>query len=151
MAELYGAPILRIQYDTAFRILELEWHAPVSSSQLRQGMLEGLRLAQQQHPLVWISNLADMPIIRPLDQQWLYEEWFPQFAVLGVRRMAIVEAADMPHRLGVVQMMQHAEGLAPLATAYFPTRQAAHTWARQQRNELVLTSASAFQQGSRHS
>lgn len=137
MRIVYESAFLRIQHDAAFRTLELEWLDFANSEQVRMGMLEGLGHAHRLHARAWIGNLKRMRVIRPQDQQWIYETWFPRFAQLGIRRLAIVESDDKLNRMGVAQIMQHAVGSVPLATAYFQDVEAARTWASRYTNDTL--------------
>ncbi|PJJ60341.1 hypothetical protein [Hymenobacter chitinivorans] len=137
MQTLFNAPFLQIHYDGFAHAIELEWLDFANSSELRQGLNAGLTLAQQYHVRAWIGNLKQMRVIRPQDQDWINNDWFPRFARLDILHMAVVESDDVLNRQGVTHVMQRANGLAPLSTAYFINTEAARRWIR--------TAAFAFQ------
>lgn len=130
MKTLFTSSYLLIHHDGFGHALELEWLDFANSFQLREGMLEGLRLARLYHIRAWIGNLRGMRVIRPIDQAWLNEEWFPEFAQLNITHMAIVESEDVLNRQGVTQVMHRAGAMAPLSTAWFKTVEEARTWVR---------------------
>ncbi|WP_139922057.1 hypothetical protein [Hymenobacter sp. DG01] len=138
MAVVYESSYLRIRHEPDNRLLELEWLHPVSGEQLRAGLMVSLRSAEELQIRAWIGNMKNLQTIVFPDQQWIYEEWFPRFARLGVRRLAVVELGNSGSRMGIAQIMRHSEGLVPLATAYFATPEAARNWARHWRDETML-------------
>ncbi|RPD45690.1 hypothetical protein DNI29_16155 [Hymenobacter sediminis] len=150
MVNVYESSYLLIHHDPANRLLELEWTHPVSGQQLRDGLTAGLQYAEELQIRAWIGNMKNLQTIVFPDQQWIYEEWFPRFARLGVRRLAVVELGDSGSRIGIAQIMRHTEGLTPLATAYFATAEAARGWAQHWRDEPMLPSTSfpAYPSGS---
>ena len=130
MKTLFTSSYLLIHHDGFGHALELEWLDFANSAQLREGMWEGLRLASLYNVRAWIGNLRGMHVIRPIDQVWLNEEWFPRFAELNITHMAIVESEDVLNRQGVTQIMHRAGPMAPLSTAWFQTVEEARNWVR---------------------
>lgn len=130
MKTLFTSSYLLIHHDGFGHTLELEWLDFANSADLRTGMEEGLRLAELYQVRAWIGNLRGMRVIRPIDQEWLNNDWFPRFAALNITQMAIVESEDVLNRQGVTQVMHRAGSMAPLSTAYFPTIEAARSWIR---------------------
>lgn len=141
MVNVYESSYLQIHHDPTNRLLELDWIHPVSGEQLREGLAAGLHYAEELQIRAWVGNMKNLQSIVFPDQQWIYDEWFPRFARLGVRRLAIVELGDSGSRIGIAQIMRHTEGLTPLATAYFSTAEAARTWAQRWRDEAMLPSS----------
>ncbi|RZK53381.1 MAG: hypothetical protein EOO59_12530, partial [Hymenobacter sp.] len=72
-----------LHHDPAASTIETEWLGFVNSEQLRTSLLEVLRLARQHRIKGYVANNVLLRTIRPADQDWINEVWFPEFAKLG--------------------------------------------------------------------
>lgn len=129
MSIIYRTSYLLIHLDPVAATLETEWLDFANSEQLRTSLHEALRLGRQHRVKSWISNNTLMRTIRPADQAWMSEAWFPEFAKLGVQRLAVVVAQDALNRMGIDAIMQRAGAHAPFDTQYFATAAEARRWA----------------------
>jgi hypothetical protein len=129
MAIVYRTSYLLLHHDHVGATIETEWQGFVNSEQLRTSLLETLRLARQHRVKGYIANNVLLRTIRPADQDWINEVWFPEFAKLGVQRMAVVVSQDGLNRMGVDNIMQRATAHLPFDTQYFADAQAARQWA----------------------
>lgn len=137
MITVFDASYLRILHDPFYRVLEMEWH-PATSAQFREGMLLGIEHAGRLQVHTWIGNLLAMDALSPQDQEWIYAEWFPRFAALSIRRMAVVEPADPQNNIGIMQVMKHETSTVPLATAFFLTPEEARRWSCRRYSDIIL-------------
>ena len=129
MSIIYHTSFVQLHHDPAGATLETEWLGFVNSEQLRTSLTEALRLARQHRVKGWVANNTLLRTIRPADQDWINQEWFPEFAKLGVRRLAIVESQDALNRMGITTIMQRATEHIPFDTQYFTDVAAARRWA----------------------
>lgn len=129
MSIVYHTSFVQLHHDPAGATLETEWLGFVNSEQLRTSLTEALRLARQHHTKGWIANNTLLRTIRPADQDWINKEWFPEFAKLGVRRLAIVESQDALNRMGITNIIQRATEHIPFDTQYFSDVTTARRWA----------------------
>jgi hypothetical protein len=137
MITIFDSSYLRILHDPFYKVLEMQWHTS-TSAQFREGMMLGIQEAGRLQVHTWIGNLLAMNTLQPQDQEWIYAEWFPRFAALGIRRMAVVEPADPLNRIGIMQVMEHEASTVPLATAYFLTPEAARKWSCRLDTDIIL-------------
>ncbi|MGI4865881.1 MAG: hypothetical protein ACRYFZ_18295 [Janthinobacterium lividum] len=129
MSVIYRTSYLLLHHDTAGATLETEWLDFANSEQLRSSLGEALRLGRQHRVKGWIGNNTLMRTIRPADQEWMNQTWFPEFAKLGVQRLAVVVSQDALNRMGIDSIMQRASEHAPFDTQYFSDIAAARQWA----------------------
>ena len=129
MPIIYQTSYLTLHHDPVGATIETEWQGFVNSEQLRTALLETLRLAQQHRIKGYVANNTLLRTIRPTDQDWINETWFPEFAKLGVQRMAIVVSQDGLNRMGIDNIMQRATAHVPFDTQHFADATAARQWA----------------------
>jgi hypothetical protein len=129
MPIIYQTAFLLLHHDPVGATIETEWQGFVNSEQLRASLLETLRLARHHRIRGYIANNTLLRTIRPADQDWINETWFPDFARLGVQRMAIVVSQDGLNRMGIDNIMQRATAHVPFDTQYFAEANTARRWA----------------------
>lgn len=129
MSAIYRTSYLNLHHNPDGDILETEWLDFVNSEQLRTSLLEALRLARLHRTQGWVANNTLLRAIRPADQDWINEVWFPEFAKLGVQRMAIIISQDGLNQMGIQNIMQRATEYVPFDTQYFADAQEARQWA----------------------
>ena len=129
MPAIYRTSFLNLHHDPAGATLETEWLGFVNSEQLRSSLTEALRLARQLRIKGWVANNLLLRTIRPADQDWINQVWFPEFAKLGVERMAVIISQDGLNRMGIDNIMQRATDHLPFDTQHFADAQGARHWA----------------------
>jgi len=129
MSILYQTSFLQLHHHAAAATLETEWLDFVNSEQLRTALNEALRLARLHRVQGWVANNTLLRTLRPADQDWINQTWFPEFAKLGVKRLAIIESQDALNRMGISNIMQRATAHAPFDTQYFADAEQARRWA----------------------
>lgn len=129
MSIIYRTTFLHVHHQAAAATLETEWLDFANSEQLRASLTEALRLGRQHRVQGWIGNNQKMRTIRPADQDWMNEVWFPEFAKLGVQRLAVVISQDALNQMGINNILQRATGHTPFDTQYFASPEEARQWA----------------------
>jgi hypothetical protein len=129
MPIIYRTSYLILHHEPANATIETEWLDFVNSDQLRSSLLETLRLCRLHRIKGYIANNTLLRTIRPADQDWINEVWFPDFAKLGVVRMAIIESQDGLNRMGIENIMRRATEHIPFDTQYFADAATARGWA----------------------
>lgn len=129
MPIIYHTSFVQLHHDPTGATLETEWLGFVNSEQLRAALTEALRLARQHRVKGWVANNTLLRTIRPADQDWINEAWFPDFAKLGVQRLAIIESQDALNRMGISTIMQRATAHVPFDTQYFASAEPGRRWA----------------------
>lgn len=129
MPVIYQTSYLILHHEPANATIETEWLGFVNSEQLRTSLTETLRLCRLHQIKGYIANNTLLRTIRPADQDWINEVWFPDFAKLGVHRMAIIESQDGLNRMGIENIMKRATEHIPFDTQYFVEATEARNWA----------------------
>jgi hypothetical protein len=129
MTTIYRTSFVQLHHDAAGATLETEWLGFVNSEQLRASLTEALRLARLHRVKGWVANNTLLRTIRPADQDWINQVWFPEFSKLGVRRLAIIESQDALNRMGISNIIQRATEHIPFDTQYFSNADEARRWA----------------------
>jgi hypothetical protein len=129
MPVIYRTSFLLLHHEPIGNTLETEWQDFVNSDQLRVSLAEVLRQARHYRIQGYIANNTLLRAIRPADQDWINEQWFPEFAKLGVQRLAIVVSQDAMNRMGVDTIMQRATAHIPFDTQSFDDADEARRWA----------------------
>ena len=129
MPIVYHTTFVELHHEPAGATLETSWLGFANSEQLRSSLTEALRLARQLRVKGWVANNTLLRTIRPADQDWINQVWFPEFAKLGVKRLAIIESQDALNRMGITTIMQRATEHIPFDTQYFTDAAAARRWA----------------------
>ena len=125
MPVIFASPFVKLHHYPASATLETEWLGFVNSEQLRATLLEALRLGRQHLVKGWIANNTLLRTIRPADQDWINQTWFPAFARLGVQRLAVVVSQDGLNQMGVNAIMQRATPHLPFDSQHFADAEAA--------------------------
>ncbi len=129
MPVVHHTPFIRLHHHPTEATLETEWLDFVNSDDLRATLDEALRLGRQHRVQGWVANNVLLRAIRPADQDWINEVWFPEFAQLQVKRLAIVESQDGLNRMGISTIMQRATAHVPFDLQYFAQAPEARRWA----------------------
>jgi hypothetical protein len=129
MPVIYQTTYLILHHEPANSTIETEWLGFVNSEQLRSSLTETMRLCRLHRIKGYIANNTLLRTIRPADQDWINEVWFPDFAKLGVLRLAIIESQDGLNRMGIENIMKRATEHTPFDTHYFAEATEARSWA----------------------
>ncbi|NML65724.1 hypothetical protein HHL22_10955 [Hymenobacter sp. RP-2-7] len=129
MPVIYRTNFLLLHHDPKNATLETEWLGFVNSEQLRASLTEVLRQMRTLRIQGYVANNTLLRAIRPADQDWINQVWFPEFAKLGVKRLAIVMSQDGLNQMGIQNIMQRATAHIPFDTLHFADADEARRWA----------------------
>jgi hypothetical protein len=129
MPVIYRTNFLLLHHDAEKATLETEWLGFVNSEQLRASLIEVLRQVRVLRIRGYIANNTLLRAIRPADQDWINQEWFPEFAKYSVKRLAIIISQDGLNQMGIQNIMQRATAHIPFDTLHFADVAEARQWA----------------------
>ncbi|MGI4834513.1 MAG: hypothetical protein ACRYFK_13740 [Janthinobacterium lividum] len=129
MSVIYRTSFLLLHHDPENATLETEWLGFVNSEQLRSSLTEVLRQVRALRIQGYVANNTLLRAIRPADQDWISGTWFPEFAKLGVKRLAIIVSQDGLNQMGIQNIMQRATAHIPFDTLHFANATEARHWA----------------------
>lgn len=139
MPIIYRTSFIQLHHDPVGATLETEWLDFANSEQLRGALTEALRLGRQHRVRGWIGNNTLMRTIRPADQEWMSQTWFPEFARLEVKRLAVVVSQDALNQMGISSILQKATDHTPFDTQHFADIEAARRWAASTTKDVATT------------
>jgi hypothetical protein len=115
--------------DGPHNVLEAEWLSFVGSSDLRQALLEALRLARLHHIKGWIADDRRLGAVRPKDLEWTLNEVVVPLGELGIVRFAHLESEEALNRLTIDAMYQRSMPDLPFEVRVFTLLPEARAWA----------------------
>jgi hypothetical protein len=118
----------RVQVGRPTRLLVLEWFAYANAEQYRQMLEDALRIGQELGCERWIGHNQRLKVIAPASQRFTAEEWWPRFATLPLKRLAIVVTEDDFGRISLERIIERATPLSPFDIRYFPTFDESLVW-----------------------
>jgi hypothetical protein len=124
-------PYLQLEIDRPHALLVLHWQGFVPSDEYREGLLEALQVSRQAGLQNWIMDMKHMKVIRQMDQEWTLNTWFPQFQLLGVKRLAFVISEDIFNQMAVSSMVAAIRPKFRAEVEYFQELPSAQRWAQE--------------------
>ena len=89
-AEPYGSLLLASEVPCVI----IAWHGFANSEQFRFLMNRGLELYQAEtahtQPLGWLADTHDVQAVKPIDQEWMRNDWNPRAFAAGIRHVSFV-------------------------------------------------------------
>ena len=122
---------LQLETDRLHHLLVLHWQDFVPSETYREGMLEAIQVSRREGGLYWIMDMKRMKVIRQADQEWTITSWFPQFQLLGVKRLAFVVSDDIFNQMAVSSMIAALRPRFKAEVEYFQELPAARRWVQE--------------------
>jgi len=91
---LYQEPHAQIFFDARLNSMGVVWNGPLTSHQYRTVFNKCLDFIKVYHTPNYISDLTRQGLIQPEDQQWVFNEIFPQAVKYGLKRIGAVRPPD---------------------------------------------------------
>ena len=122
---------LHLELDRLHHLLVLHWQDFVPSEAYREGLLEGLQVSRRENVVNWVMDTKHMKVIRQADQDWTVTPWFPQFQLLGVKRLGIVVSNDIFNQMAISSLVAALRSKMSSEVEYFQELEAALRWAQE--------------------
>ena len=128
---------LAVAHETAFarvhvgrptRLVVLEWFAYANPAQYRQMLEDALGIARELQCERWVGHNQRLKVIAPASQRFTTEDWWPRFATLPLRRLAVVVTEDDFGRISLERVIARATPASPFDIRYVPTFDEALAW-----------------------
>ncbi|RNI30892.1 hypothetical protein EFA69_07245 [Rufibacter immobilis] len=124
-------PYLQLEVDRLHHALVLHWKDFVPSEVYREGLLEAIQVSRREGLQNWVMDMKLMKVIRQADQDWTINTWFPQFQLLGIRRLAFVVSDDIFNQMAVSSMVATLRPKFHSDVEYFQELVSASRWAQE--------------------
>ncbi|WP_157593161.1 hypothetical protein [Rufibacter tibetensis] len=129
-------PYLHLETDRLHHSLVLHWNGFVPSEVYRDGLMEAIQDSRKEGIQSWVMNMKHMKVIRQADQEWTLSTWFPQFQLLGVKRLAFVVSDDIFNQMAVSSMIATIRPRFHAELEYFQELDSAVRWAQENKGSL---------------
>jgi len=124
-------PYVQLETDRLHQLIVLHWKGFVPSEVYREGFLEAIQVSRKAALLSWVMDMKQMKVIRQADQEWTLTTWFPQFQLLGVKRLAFVVSDDIFNQMAVSSMVATLRPKLHAEVEYFQELSSAQRWAQE--------------------
>ena len=122
-------PYLSIRWDDLHQHVHTEWRAFANSSELRSGLLKGIRAIKEHRAAAYVSDARKVKVIVHEDQKWIKETWMPLAIQAGLKRLAFVTAPTGLGRLTIEDVAGLVDDHDGLYSRTFDSVAAARQWA----------------------
>lgn len=126
--KIYETNSVTLSYYPETSLCYVKWHGFANSVAYRKLLDKALELVLKNDVKYWLANTTNMKVIRPIDQEYTNEVWFPEFVKSNVKKMAIITSTDFFNRLSVDKILTKAGGLIKFDTKHFDNIDEAMEW-----------------------
>ena len=117
-----------IDLNEDLKLLEIEWHGLVLSSQYRETMEMVLDMLEEKNVENFLINRQHMQRISLADEKWRKEFWYPEFLKSSVKRSASVISRDYYNEVSVSQLIEENDPGIKVERRSFYNYQEARKW-----------------------
>lgn len=87
-------PWLLMRWDAVHQLVHSEWRAFANSAELRAGLLRGIEAIKDHRATGYLTDTRKVKVVVLKDQDWIKETWLPLAIEAGLKRIAVVTAAQ---------------------------------------------------------
>jgi hypothetical protein len=120
---------LSIRWRAVPQILYAEWKGFATSPEFRAALLTGVRAIREHHVVGYVSDARRAKVFIDEDLKWVGEVWLPQALAAGLKRMAMVTAAQGLGKVIIEEVAKEIDNHG-LAMRKFDSVAAATVWAQ---------------------
>lgn len=123
----YEAPYIKIFWDEEHRCVHTEWHGFVKSEDVQNGLTRALDLAKKKKAQCYLGDLHDMHVYTDENKEWIGKNFYPQFADIGIKRLAFVKPIMIAARLSLERLLTKFPVIG-VEVSFFDDVEAASRW-----------------------
>ncbi|HEV3103953.1 MAG TPA: hypothetical protein VG426_16625 [Candidatus Dormibacteraeota bacterium] len=120
---------MSIRWRAVPQILYAEWKGFATSPEFRAALLTGVRAIREHHVVGYVSDARRAKVFIDEDLKWVGEVWLPQALAAGLKRMAMVTAAQGLGKVIIEEVAKEIDNHG-LAMRKFDSVAAATVWAQ---------------------
>jgi hypothetical protein len=87
-------PWVSIRWNDLHRCVHTEWRAFANSAEFRAALMKALEVIRDKGAIRYLSDTRKVKVIVHADQTWANEIWIPLLVAAGIKRFALVTAAE---------------------------------------------------------
>jgi hypothetical protein len=123
---LYESDYLKVWWDNTLNCLVIKRVGFVSGDEFIQHNLKLLEFIQTHHVSKMITDVTQMKVVSPKDQDWFVREYLPKAHAAGLNYMAIIPPASLIAQMSVAMVERKADNI--IVMRYFTTFEEAADW-----------------------
>lgn len=134
---LYQKPYAKIFFDARINAMGIIWTAPISGEQYRNVFTQCLEFVKVYNTPTYISDVTNQGYISREDQEWLMKNVLPVSVQNGLKRVAVVQAAQVNNN-GTKEYVDKIRDILlklGLQQQLFSTMEQAVEWVKQQNSK----------------
>ena len=116
-----------VTWDRTLKAVHIEWENGTNPAFFTACLETGLRVLKDHQGSRWLADCRNLRPVRPSEQEWLDQDWFPRVLTAGLTRMAVVEAKSAIAKRSVKDILGRVSNTS-LDAAYFATVDEAGQW-----------------------
>lgn len=125
----YNSEYVTIKYFEKEKLVFTQYHGFTPTEELRKVLSLGLNLIRTKDVELALGDNREMKVIRPADQEYINNVWFPEFLKSSrIRKSATLESTDIFNRMATENILSKIEGLIPFEIQYFDSLEKACQW-----------------------
>jgi hypothetical protein len=119
-----------IEYLAADQAIYCSWQGEVPSEQFQHVMKLKLHHMQSLVAKNWMVDIRHMQAIGYNDQQWLLENWFHEFLLLPIRKVAIIQSFEVYNSMVIEGFLRYVPESTGCEVQLFADLEASLAWIR---------------------
>jgi len=126
----YDKSFCKIYYVESLHCVFLKWDGFANSKGFREACNFSLELLIEKGADKMIADNTTARVIKPEDQEWMNEVWFPKAFQAGFRISAVVVALNIFRELSVKEIVNSLDD-DKFTVQFFPNYLEAETWVKE--------------------
>lgn len=135
----YDNEYITIKYFEKEKLLFSKYHGFVPSEEFRKILDFSIEVLSRYDIELGLADQVEMKAIRPADQDYVNNIWFPQFLeVSKIVKSATVESTDVFNKMATDSLLKKLEGKIPFEIHFFNSIEKACQWLNVDMNIISL-------------
>lgn len=125
----YNSPYVTIKYFEKEKLVFTTYHGFTPTDELRKVLDLSLKLLSEKDVQLGLADNRKMKVIRPADQEYIQNEWFPKVLELSkIRKSATIESSDIFNKMARENILRKIETRISFEMQYFNSIEKACNW-----------------------
>lgn len=118
---------VKIYWDEAPQCVRTEWHGFVQDDDLKESLTTALTLAESKNSSRWLSDLRDIFVYTPEQQEWLTRQFYPKLKAIGIKKFAVLNPSKAVAKMSIQHIFKSFE-YSGLQIQFFDELEPAYVW-----------------------
>lgn len=126
MVSVFGS--VRVQVSLQGQLVRWKWQESDSYELFYHSFEKIVAVSHDHNATQWLADISTMPPIGISEQLWLSETWLAQFALLGVKQLAVIEPRNLHNQLAIESVLADGRRHTSTDVQFFPDVASALDW-----------------------